>query len=56
MTKEILSASVVMDDTGKYTLTVRDFENDTTVEKVLPDQYVSVLPTVMHELQRHLGD
>lgn len=51
MTQMICTASVEMVDNGTYRLTVVDYLNDVTHEGTLPDQYVSMLPGLLQQMQ-----
>jgi len=51
VTQQICTASVEMIDDGTYRLTVVDYLNDVTHEGTLPDQYVSMLPGILQQMQ-----
>lgn len=52
--KQILTASVDMDDHGEYTLTVVDYLNDMTFSDKMPDHLVSMLPMMLEQLRRQI--
>jgi hypothetical protein len=52
----IIEARVEMDDHGGYVLTVVDHLTDTTETGTIPEQFVGMLPLIMSEARKKLGN
>lgn len=55
MTLKIIDASLEAHDDGRHTLTIVDYQTDTTEVMELPDQAVRALPSILGQMRKQLG-